>query len=235
MKEFRMRDFSIGRLSLLLIMFLSVMNLGAAESFYNNYSESERLVIAGAYLAVSEQYTELGDSDKAAAFRDMADQIFPGVTASAAEQEKTETAIQPQQVQAASPARPSGKEPAAVQYYFSKMMRAVFSENEADLVPLLTTRLYLPGYDEGVKKEDVQAYIRMAFENYEIDRVDPSSVYELNRLYIRSEGNAWVAAVKLTPMGQRFFESELGFQGETQKFYFREFREGWRLIAISAE
>lgn len=235
MKEFRMRDFKIRRLGLLLIMFLLVMNLGAAENFYNNYSESERLVIAGAYLAVSEQYKELGDSDKASAFREMADQIFPGVTASAAVQKSTETTIQPEQIQAAAPVRPSGKEPAAVQYYFSKMMRAVFSENEADLVSLLTTRLYLPGYDEGVKKEDAQAYIRMAFAEYELDRIDPSSAYELNRIYIKPEGSAWTAAVDLTPAGQAFFESELGFKGETQIFYFREFREGWRLIAISAE
>jgi hypothetical protein len=114
-------------------------------------------------------------------------------------------------------------------------MRAVFSENEKDLSSLLSTRLYLPGYDDGVSKNDVQEFIHKAFMKYPLDETDPASIYKLDRIFIRSEGSSWVASVNLTEEGINVFDREFGFYGTLQKFYFREYREGWRLIAVSAE
>jgi hypothetical protein len=234
MKDIIKRNFNFRHLSLFTVMFLFVMNLSAAENFYDNYSESERLVIAGAYLAVSQQYEELGEDKKATDYKEMAEQILPGIDAVdiSSEQPGTEEV---EKVQTAAPARPSGKESSAVRYYFSKLIRAVFSENKADINSLLSTRLYLPGYDEGVKKSEVMDYVAYAFDKYELDRTDPSLIYKTGRLYLKSEGSSWVASMDLTENGEKIFKEEIGFSGNRHMFYFREYREGWRLIAINAE
>jgi len=218
-------------LSILTLMFITAVNISAADGFYKGYSESERLVIAGAYLAVGEHYGEMGEKGKAEAYKNMAEEIFPGIR-----YQDTEVQTTPrQQTAMTSPARPAGKEPAAVQYYFGKMMRAVFSENIRDLEGLLSTRLYLPGYDEGIGKEEVLKYVQNVFNTYQLEKEDPSAYYKLNRLYIKPEGSAWVTEVDLTEKGISFFNRKFGFIDTRQKFYFREYREGWRLIAISGE
>jgi len=231
MLDFRIEPSITKVLSLLTLLFTVTLNLSAADGFYTGYSESERLVIAGAYLAVGDHYSELGESKKAEEYKSMAEEIFPGIKT----QNITPQSAPQKPVLTASPARPSGKEPAAVQYYFGKMMRAVFSENIKDIDSLLSTRLYLPGYDEGVEKKDVLNYVQSAFDKYPLDKIDPAVYYKLDRFFIRPEGSAWVAEVNLTNKGIQVFNDYLRFPGTKQKFYFREYREGWRLIAISGE
>lgn len=216
------------------MMFLFVINLTADENFYKNYSESERLVIAGAYLAVSEQYSSLGETDKARDFRGMAEEIFPGIKAGDLTGEQAPAPVEAEQVQTSVPTRPSGKEAGAVQYFFSKMLRAVFSENKTDIESLLSTRLYLPGYDNGLKKSEVMHYVSWAFDTYELDQTDPGLIYDTSRLFIRADGSSWVASIDLTEKGAELFAQEIGFYGNRHMFYFREFREGWRLIAVNA-
>ncbi|MDA3956308.1 hypothetical protein [Oceanispirochaeta sp.] len=219
-------------LNLLTVMFFIItMSATAGESFFEEYSESERLVIAGAYLAVGEQYGELGENEKGDAYKRMADEIFPGIE----NMDYPDSPVEAGPLTTLSPVRPSGKEPAAVQYFFGKLMRAVFSENERDLASLLSTRLYLPGYDDGVEKKEVLTFVRQVFKKYPLDRIDPVSIYSLNRIYIMPEGSSWVASVSLTEEGIRIFDDEFGFYGRLHKFYFREYREGWRLIAVNAE
>lgn len=234
MKDIIKRNFNLRHLSLFTVMFLFAMNLSAAENFYNNYSESERLVIAGAYLAVSQQYDELGEDKKATDYKNMAEQILPGIEAGDMNYEQSATE-EVEKIQTAAPARPSGKESSAVRYYFSKMLRAVFSENKTDIDSLLSSRLYLPGYDDGVKKSEVMDYVAYAFDKYELDKTDPSLIYKTERLYLQSEGSSWVASMDLTEDGEKIFREEIGFSGNRHMFYFREYREGWRLIAINAE
>ena len=231
MRDIRIDTSKTRALCLLNLLFFITLTVSAADGFYKEYSESERLVIAGAYLAVGEHYSEMGEDQKAEAYKSMADEIFPGIRS----QDSPMPSAPPKTVQAVSPVRPGGKEPAAVQFYFGKMMRAVFSENMNDLESLLSTRLYLPGYDEGVGKREVLNYIRKTSDAYPLDRIDPSPYYNLNRLYIRPEGSAWTAEVELTGEGSGVFEKEFGLSMSRQKFYFREFREGWRLIAVSGE
>ena len=221
------------RMPILLGMLLLTTLTIAADNFYDEYSESERLVIAGAYLAVGDQYESLGDDAKGKAYRNLADQIFPGIESEdIPEQGKTPEAVP---MQTAAPVRPSGKEPAAVQYYFSKLMRAVFTEDLSDVSSLLTTRLYLPGYDEGIEKQEVLKFVKNAFDSYPLDAIDPTTIYELDRLYIKAEGSAWTAGIRPTEEGKKTFYEEFGFRGEMHKFYFREYREGWRLIALNVE
>lgn len=234
MKDIIKRNFNFRHLSLFTVMFLFVMNLAAAENFYDNYSESERLVIAGAYLAVSQQYEELGENKKATDYKSMAEQILPGIEAEDMNSKPLSTE-EVEKLQTAAPARPSGKESSAVRYYFSKLIRAAFSENEADIDSLLTSRLYLPGYDEGVKKSEVMDYVSYAFDKYELEKTDPGLIYQIQRLYLKSEGSSWVASMDLTEEGEKIFKEEIGFPGNRHMFYFREYREGWRLIAINAE
>ncbi|MDC7232092.1 MAG: hypothetical protein PQJ58_02580 [Spirochaetales bacterium] len=234
MRNIKKQLFNFRHLSLPAVMFLLVMNLFGADGFYENYSDSERLVIAGAYLAVSEQYGEIGEKDKAQAYRDMAELIFPGIETQEIESPAALTPAEAEQVQTAAPARPGGKEPAAVNYFLSKMLRAVFSENAGDIDSLLSTRIYLPGYDQGVKKAEAMEYVQYAFDTYELDRMNPGMIYDLKRVYIKPEGSSWIGGIDLTPEGQSLFEKETGLKGSRHLFYFREFREGWRLIAINA-
>lgn len=234
MRDIIKKNFNFRHLSLFTVMFLFVMNLAAAENFYDNYSESERLVIAGAYLAVSQQYEDLGEDNKATDYKSMAEQILPGIQAGDSNYQQAPPE-EVEKIKTAAPARPSGKESSAVSYYFSKMIRAVFSENKADIDSILSTRLYLPGYDDGIKKSEVMGYVSYAFDKYELDKTDPGMIYKTERLYLKSEGSSWIASMDLTETGEKLFKEEIGFTGNRHMFYFREFREGWRLIAINAE
>jgi len=208
--------------------------LTGAENFYDSYREEERLMIADAYLSVSEQYEIMGDPEKAKVFREMALEIFPEIEANRLSGEVTAPTAAAPAVAAAVPQRPRGREPSAVRYYFSKLMRGVFTENSPAVMSLMSSRLYLPGFDQGVSRQEVEFYLGKAFEMYPLDKTDPNLIYQTDRLYIRPEGNAWTVTIRLTPEGQEIMKKNLSFPGETHIFYFREDREGWRLIAVSA-
>ena len=224
---------------LITIILLTCLTFAAAaENFYDSYPESERLMIADAYLAVSENYKEMGESDKAASFRAIALEVYPEIEASRVSGKLT-PAVEPDvtavQQHAAVPVRPSGTEPSAVRYYFSKLLRGIFTENTSQVLSLLSTRLYLPGFDQGVSKEEVEEYLNSAFKKYPLESTDPSLIYSFNRYFIKKEGTAWTVKLNLTPEGVSIFKKEIGFPGEAHIFYFREYREGWRLIAINGE
>jgi hypothetical protein len=224
----------------LTILFLLICLAGytTAENFYESYPESERLIIADAYLAVSEQYKEIGKAEKAASFRAIALEAYPEIEAareagklSAAPEER----VQADQTPASVPVRPSGTESSAVRYYFSKLMRGVFSENLPTVMSLISTRLYLPGFDQGISREEVEKSLGKAFDAFPLESTDPTAIYDFNRYFVRKEGTSWTVKVNLTPEGSRMLEEILAFPGESHIFYFREYREGWRFIALSSE
>ena len=178
-----------------------------------------------------------GDSGKASSFRAVALEVYPEIEAArkagklTVRDGMTARPVKP----AATPERPAGTEPSAVRYYFSKLMRAVFTENSRNVMSLLSTRLYLPGYDQGVSRDEVETYLNGAFEKYPLDRTDPSGIYNFKRYFVKKEGSTWTVRINLTPEGIEIMDKELGFPGEAHIFYFREYREGWRLIAINGE
>ncbi len=213
----------------------SLLPLMASEPFYESYNEQERFLIADAYLNVGTLYTVEGEEAKGRSFKEMAEQIYPGiqrVKPAFKEQEdmKKEAALTKKKVK---PERPSGKEPAAVQYYFNKTLRTLFSENLKDTASLLSTRLYLPGFDQGIAKKDVLAYVKDAYDRYDLKNVNPGDLYNLKRLHIRKEGRTWIASIKLTPKGRRLFGQYVHAPWGIQDFYYREYRNGWRLVAIN--
>ncbi len=229
----------IRKLLITLILFSCLLSAAGAENFYESYPATERLMIADAYLAVSENYARLGENDKAESFKAIALAVYPDIEA-AREAGKTGSAVvtapaEPAQIQTAAPARPSGKEASAVRYFFSKLMRAVFAEDLSGVMSLISTRLYLPGYDQGVTKEEVSEYLVYAFEKYPLESTDPSLLYDFNRYFIKKEGSSWTVRLNMTELGSELFFEKTGLPGASHIFYFREYREGWRLIAINAE
>ncbi len=230
----------IKRLLITFFLFNYFLTAAAAENFYESYPETERLIIADAYLAVSENYARMGETEKAEGFRAIALEVYPEIeaarkagTVQTAETAPAETASTAQS--AAAPVRPAGKEASAVRYFFSKLMRSLFAENLSGVMSLISTRLYLPGYDQGVDKAEVSDYLKWAFEKYPLESTDPSVLYDFNRYFIRKEGTSWTVKLNLTEQGMAVFQKETGFSGSSHIFYFREYREGWRLIAINGE
>lgn len=222
------------RMQYLTILFLLTAAAGtaAAENFYESYTQTERLAIADAYLAVAEQYESLGEAEKAAAFKAIAQEASPGIADRRPPETPAETA---RETAAAPPVRPAGREPSAVRYYFSKLLRGLFAENLPEISAVLSTRLYLPGYDQGVAKAEVEAFLKETFASRPLEKIDPASLYVFDRYFIKKEGSAWTAKIGLTPRGAEIMEKALGFPGECHIFYFREYREGWRLIALKGE
>lgn len=221
-----------------ILMLICTTLIASADNFYDSYPESERLMIADAYLAVSENYKDMGEMKKAESFRSIALEVYPEIEAARRSGKLSiapETAGDASQLPTAAPQRPTGKEPAAVRYYFSKLLRAVFTENSKTVLSMISTRLYLPGYEQGVSKEEVADYLEMAFKKYPLESTDPALIYNFNRYFIKKEGSAWTVKVNLTPEGSRIMNAELSFPGEAHIFYFREYREGWRLIAINSK
>ncbi|OQY32806.1 MAG: hypothetical protein B6241_09825 [Spirochaetaceae bacterium 4572_59] len=221
-----------------ILMLICTTLIASADNFYESYPESERLMIADAYLAVSENYKDRGETKKAESFKRIALEVYPEIKAirdSGQLSTHPETTGAVSQLTTATPQRPVGKEPAAVRYYFSKLLRAVFTENSKKVLSMISTRLYLPGYEQGVSKEEVAMYLDMAFEKYPLESSDPALIYSFNRYFIKKEGSAWTVKVNLTPRGISIMNEELSFPGEAHIFYFREYREGWRLIAINGE
>ena len=226
------------KLPIILLLIACMTVTSGAEDFYKSYPESERLLIADAYLSVSENYLKMGEKEKAATFRAIAQEVYPGIEVARESVEivpsEGENAV-PATLPAVAPVRPSGTEPAAVRYFFSKLMRGIFTENISSVMSLISTRLYLPGYDQGVSRDEVSSYLKVAFDNYPLEKTDPSLVYNFNRYYVKKEGSAWTVKVNLTEQGMKIMKEKLSFSGESHIFYFREYREGWRLIAINAE
>ncbi len=239
----------------------------AAEPFYQNYDELERMIIADAYFSVAEHYKLKGQEDKGRPFEKMAQNIFPGIEffhgklqvqtpqslktmdfpeqkdhASSLSFKNGKFHVQKQQKEEESlsqkqplpPRRPSGREAAAVRYFFDKSLRALFSENLEDTASLLSTRLYLPGFDQGMPKKDVLARAKDIYDKQDLKTINPAKLYDTKNVDIQKEGEAWTAAVSLTAPGRRLMQECVQSSQETLKLYYREYQEGWRLIAINS-
>jgi len=217
------------RVILLVLVFpIAVGVIGAATGFYEDMSDVQRYDLADAYDQVAKRFDELGDAPRAENFRAMAQLIFPDfyrverpvetvdAVVPASSEERLENIV--------------GQE--ASEYFFGKLLRGVFSENLALSLSVVADTLFLPLYDEGVKKPDVGVEMERLFAKYDIDSYEAGDVFQLDGIDVVPLANGfWRLDIGIWPQFAGALE-EITFWSEKMGFYFRKFPQGWRLAAI---
>lgn len=200
--------------------------LGASEPFYAGLSESQRYDLADAYNQVADKFADMQQVTRADAFRKMADIIFPDFSKTAAPKD-----TQPSPVVRTEPKDPSvNKE--IPEYYFKKLLHAVFNENILLSMSVIGEPLYLPMFNEGINSVDVNKELTWFFDTYEIDRIKPEYVFKMNNIDVNLLDNGyWRVDVEIFPEYVNALP-ELTFWTQKMGFYFRQYPEGWRLGAI---
>ncbi len=209
------------------VLLISLSSLVAAENFFGDLTQAQRYDLADSYNRVADRYQELDDTQKAQSFRAMVEVIFPGF----GKAERPQTAqTAPKPVAREEKIDPSGDE--ASRYYFNKILRGIFNENLNLTVSVLAETLYLPLYDSGLSKADVSSEIEWFFDNYDLSRIAPNDVLDMNSIRVTALDNGyWRLDVKVRPE-YRDALPEVTFWGEKMGMYFRKYPEGWRLGAI---
>jgi len=202
--------------------------VGESMRFYEDMSDAQRYDLADAYYQVADRFEELDDSPRAEKLRAMAELIFPGFY---------QRELPPEVVDAVVPT-PSeerlkvGIEQEASKYYFNKLLRGVFSEDVTLSLSVIADTLFLPLYDEGIKKPDLEEEVEWFFSEYDVDSYSAEEVFQLNEIeVIPLENGYWRLDVKTWPQFAGKLE-EITFWAGKMGFYFREFPQGWRLAAI---
>jgi len=217
------------RVVLLVPAFLiAVIAIGASTRFYEDMSDAQRYDLADAYDQVADRFEELNNVPRAEQFRAMVELIFPGFYQTERPAEVVDTVV---------PIPPEerlenrvGQE--ASEYYFNKLLRGVFSENMTLSLSVIADTLFLPLYDEGIKKPDLEAEMKWLFSKYDVHSYEAGDVFQLDDMEVISlENGYWRLDVKIWPRFAGELE-EVTFWSEKMGFYFREFPQGWRLAAI---
>ena len=202
---------------------------GAAQEFFGELTNAQRYDLADAYERVAARFDELGQAPRAAEYRERAREIFPGFS--------DEGGPEPSGAEAPAPARPqsaaadsSGGD--ASNYYFSKLLRGVFSENIPLTLSAVAEPLYLPLFDDGVNKTEIASELTWFFDSYDVTVVDPRAVFDMESIIITPLNNGyWRLDVETEPE-YRDAVPEVTFWASKMGFYFRRYPEGWRLSAI---
>jgi len=213
---------------LVLAFLIAITAVGASTNFYEDMSDVQRYDLADAYDQVAERFEELDDAPRAEKFRAMAELIFPGFY---------QTERPAEIVDAVAPAPPEERLEAIIAleasvYYFEKLLRGVFSENLTLSLSVIADTLFLPLYDEGIKKSNLEEEMEFLFAKYEIDSYEAGDVLQLEDIEVMPlENGYWRVDVEtwpqftIGPEGVTFWSDKMGF-------YFRKFPQGWRLAAI---
>jgi len=219
-------------IAFIMVILISAACLSAEETFYSGFSEAQKYDLADAYSKVADQYEKLGEKNKAADFREMAEVIFPGFskasrpaveTTRPAEKNNTEKEKKPT-------ADPAGRE--ASRYYFNKLLRGVFNENISLTLSAVADTLYLPLYDDGISKSEAAEELQWFFSNYSLEGIAPSDVFDMSSIVIEPlENGFWRLTVSVYPEYSDALPI-VTFWSERMGFYFRKYVQGWRLAAI---
>jgi hypothetical protein len=210
------------------LILAAAMTIGASELFFDTLSEAQRYDLADAYNRVADRYEELEDSQKAEAFRAMVQVIFPGF----GEVERPVETPEPPRPQRPAPEKPDPAGESASRYYFNKLLRGIFNENISLALSVVAETLYLPLYDSGVDKQTIAAELEWFFENYDVTRMAPADIFQMDRIVTTPLDNGYW---RLDVETQEEFSDAMPtvtFWAEKMGFYFRKFPEGWRLAAI---
>jgi len=211
-----------------LAFLVAVTAVGASTRFYEDMSDAQRYDLADAYDKVAERFEELDDAPRAEQFRAMVELIFPGFY---------QTERPPEVVETVAPTSPEKRVENIIAleasvYFFKKLLRGIFSENLTLSLSVIADTLFLPLYDEGIKKSNLEEEMAWLFSKYEIDSYEAGDVLQLGDIeVIPLENGYWRLDVKTWPQFAVGPE-EVTFWSEKMGFYFRKFPQGWRLAAI---
>ena len=200
-----------------------------SQEFFGELTSAQRYDLADAYQRVAARFDELGQNPRAAQYRDLAQEIFPGFSASERpESSGSEAPRRAQRQQAA--VETSGGD--ASNYYFSKLLRGVFNENIPLTLSVLAEPLYLPLFDDGIDKTLIASELTWFFENYNLSAVNPRDVFDMESIAVTPLNNGyWRLDVEIKN-AYRNAVPEITFWSAKMGFYFRRYPEGWRLSAI---
>lgn len=214
--------------SLMLASLIAVVTVGASTRFYEEMSDVQRYDLADAYDQVADRFEELDNALRAEKFRAIAELIFPGFYQAERPDEVVE-AVVPTPPEKRLEDR-AGQE--ASEYYFDKLLRGVFNENVSLSLSVIADTLFLPLYDEGIKKPDLKEEMEWFFSEYDVASYEAEDVFQLDNIEVISlENGFWRLDVKTWPHFARELE-EITFWAEKLGFYFRKFSQGWRLAAV---
>jgi len=214
--------------SLVLIFLIAAIAASAQTKFYENMSDAQRYDLADAYDQVADRFEELDDAPRAEKLRAMVKLIFPDFYQTERPAEVVDTVV-PTPTQESLENR-VGRE--ASEYQFSKLLRGIFDEDTALSLSVIAETLYLPLYDEGIRKPDLETEMERFFSKYNVDSYEAEDIFQLEHIEVISlENGYWRLDVKTWPQFAGALE-EMTFWSEKMGFYFRKFPQGWRLAAI---
>lgn len=212
------------------LFFLTAMSL-SSQFFFDDFTDSQKLDTAHAYLMVSEQFAKLGDAKQAAKFREMALFIYPELLIMDKEkiEEVVEAAAQPERPRITGPDR-SGM----IRYYFSKLLRSVTTGDLETADSLIAERLYLPEYEGGLTKSQLAPMVSEIYAEYDLSSLSPSDLYDLDSIRVdKVEEGTYLLTINGAD-DESLYRTGITFFGRVQTFRFRQFDTGWKIDKITA-
>lgn len=214
----------------LAILLISTMAL-YGQYFFDEYTEVQKLDIAHAYLMVSEQFAELGDSEQAAEYKDMALMIYPELIYTNVEKIET-IARTPEKIIEKVPSGPDRSN--VIRYYFSKLLRSITAKDLETADSLIAERLYLPEYNGGLTKAQLLPMAVEIDKKYDLSTFSPKDLYKLDSIeVVKIEEGTYLLTVEGAD-NDNLYTSGITFFGRVQTFRFRNFDSGWKIDKISA-
>lgn len=212
------------------LLILTVTAL-SGQYFFDNYSETQKLDTAHAYLMVSERFAELGDKEQAEEFREMALLIYPELLLADKEELENLTAVS----EKPAAERPTGPDRSGmIRYFFSKLLKSVTTEDLETADSLIAERLYLPQYDGGLTKAQLLPMVQEIDSQYDLSSFSPSDLYQLDSILVEKvEEGTYLLTVEGAD-NDALYTTGITFFGRVQTFRFRQFDTGWKIDKITA-
>jgi len=203
----------------------------SSQYFFDDFTDSQKLDTAHAYLMVSEQFDKLGDAEQAAKFKEMALFIYPELLV--IDRESIDAVVeQAEQPEKALPAEPD-RSP-VIRYYFSKLLRSVTTGDMDTADSLIAERLYLPQYEGGLTKSQLGPMVREIRQEYNLSGFAPSDLSDLNSIRVEKiEAGTYLLTVDGAD-NESLYHTDITFFGRVQTFRFRHFDTGWKVDRITA-
>lgn len=212
------------------VLLISAMTL-YAQYFFDDFTDSQKIDTAHAYLMVSEQFNELGDAAQAVKFKEMALFIYPELLQT--DREELETiAMATEKVEETK--KPAPDKSNVIRYYFSKLLRSITTDDLETADSLIAQRLYLPEYEGGLTKTQLAPMVQRINDQYNLSTFSPQDLYKLDTIKVQKvEEGTYLLSVEGAD-NKYLYTSGITFFGKVQTFRFRNFESGWKIDKISA-
>jgi hypothetical protein len=230
-----MKKITAGTFILFLISFLPVY--GQQVMFYENLPKEVRMNLAEGYQAVANRYESLGQTDKAAELRKMAEEL------SAPWRMELDTDdllpddhvddpiledIYEQNVN-------QDRNERDIMTAFNRYKTAFFSEDIDAVMKTITEPFYIPFNEQGMTKEEVREMYQTIFDQYPVNENDPDAVFRADSFVIMELENGYYRVdIQTNDVYDDYFFS-IPFWDSFQSYYFVQNGYGeWLLTAVSS-